>query len=79
MSYHHIRTLIQRRARIQREIDAERARAHPQWARLATLKKIRLRLKDHLAHLHDEATRVVEGPRQAMAAEERRRRHAISH
>ena len=79
MSHPHIRTLIQRRARIQREIEAERARARPEWSRLSMLKKIRLRLKDQLARLHDDAARVIEHPAQAMAADRRPSDHTTLH
>lgn len=53
MSYAYLRSLLMRTARIQKEIDNEQGRKHPDWIRLLKLKKLRLVLKDRLARLGD--------------------------
>ncbi|MDX2235622.1 MAG: YdcH family protein [Hyphomonadaceae bacterium] len=78
MSPRYLHVLAYRRAAIEAAIDEERARVHPNWARLATLKKMRLHLKDRLHRLLAMATRTVDGPRRTTVGERRRRLRARS-
>jgi hypothetical protein len=74
MSTPHIKSLINRRARLQRDIEREQAAAQPDTLRLMQLKRLRLMLKDRIAHL----ARYIDGPRLAPVAALRRRRRARS-
>lgn len=73
MSEQHIQSIRRRRAEIQQLIEAEQSSANPQWARIAHLKKVRLRLKERLERALADASRFIDGPRAAPAAELRRR------
>ena len=48
------KSLLQKSARVQLEIDAEARRKHPDWMRIIMLKKQRLLIKDRLQRLQRE-------------------------
>jgi uncharacterized protein YdcH (DUF465 family) len=48
MSLQHFKSLVQKFSQIERKIEKEQSRRHPDWVILSYLKKMRLTLKDRL-------------------------------
>lgn len=48
MSLQHFKGLVQRFSQIERKIEKEQSRRHPDWVNLSYLKKMRVMLKDRL-------------------------------